>query len=122
MNTSRLRDEPTSETPRAARAIATLINRRLLTLDPAQVLHISTSLPFRELAVTAWLHSHDPAPERGEQFARDPARSVRLAVAEALPRLGSVAPGVVEALLARLRQDPSARVRRTVSENSNRAA
>jgi hypothetical protein len=97
----------------AARAIATLINRRLVILDPAQVLQISTSVPFRELAVTAWLHSHDPAPERGEQFARDPARSVRLAVAEALPRIGTVAPGAVEALLARLRHDPSARVRRT---------
>lgn len=106
----------------AARAIATLVNRQLVTLDPAQVLQTSTSVPFRELAVLAWLHGHDPAPERGEQFARDPARPVRLAVAEALPRLRTIAPGVIEPLLAQLRHDPSARVRQTVTENSNRAA
>jgi hypothetical protein len=106
----------------AARAIATLIDRQLVTLDPAQVLQISTSVPFRELAVVAWLHSHHLAPERGEQFARDPAWQVRLAMAEALPRLRTVVPGIVEPLLAQLRHDPSARVRRTVIENSNRAA
>jgi len=95
----------------AARAIATLLNQRLVGLDPAQVLQISTSVPFRELATIAWLHSPNPAPELGEQFARDPAPSVRLAVAARLPRLRAIAPSLVEPLLAQLRHDPSASVR-----------
>ncbi len=37
----------------AARAIATLLDQGLVELDPAQVLQISTSEPFRELAVVA---------------------------------------------------------------------
>jgi hypothetical protein len=106
----------------AARAIATLLNQRLVELDPAQVLQISTSEPFRELAVVAWLHSPNPAAELGEQFARDPARSVRLAVAARLPRLRTIAPSLVEPLLAQLRHDPSANVREAAALDSSRAA
>jgi hypothetical protein len=106
----------------AARAIATLLDQRLVELDPAQVLQISTSEPFRELAVVAWLHSPNPAPELGEQFARDPARSVRLAVAARLPRLRAIAPSLVEPLLAQLRRDPSANVREAAALDSSRAA
>jgi hypothetical protein len=99
----------------AARAIAILLDQRLVELDPAQVLQISTSEPFRELSVVAWLHSPNPAPELGEQFARDPARSVRLAVAARLPRLRAIAPSLVELLLAQLRRDPSANVRQVAA-------
>jgi len=106
----------------AARAIATLLDQGLVQLDPAQVLQISTSEPFRELSVVAWLHSPNPAPELGEQFARDPARSVRLAVAARLPRLRAIAPSLVEPLLAQLRHDPSANVRQVAIEDSSRAA
>jgi hypothetical protein len=116
-----MRDD-SSATQGAARAIATLLNQGLVKLDPAQVLQISTSVPFRELAVVAWLHNAAHPPELGEQFARDPARSVRLAVADALPQLQTIASGLVEPLLARLRRDSSASVRRAVVENSSRAA
>jgi hypothetical protein len=106
----------------AARAIATLLDQGVLQLDPAQVLQISTDVPFRELAVIAWLHSPNPAPERGEQFVRDPARSVRLAVAAHLPRLRVIAPSLVEPLLAQLRHDPSATVRQVATEDPSKAA
>jgi len=106
----------------AARAIATLLDQGLVELDPAQVLQISTSEPFRELAVVAWLHSPNPAPELGEQFAHDPARSVRLAAAARLPRLRTIAPSLVEPLLVQLRHDPSANVRQVAAEDSSRAA
>jgi hypothetical protein len=106
----------------AARAIATLLDQGLVELDPAQVLQISTSEPFRELSVVAWLYSPNPAPELGEQFAHDPARSVRLAVAARLQRLRAIAPSLVEPLLAQLRHDPSANVRQVAIENSSRAA
>jgi hypothetical protein len=106
----------------AARAIATLLDQRLVELDPARVLQISTSEPFRELAVVAWLHSPNPAPELGEQFARDPARSVRLAVAARLPRLRAIAPSLVEPLLAQLRHDRNASVRQAAAQDSSRAA
>jgi hypothetical protein len=81
-------------------------------LDPGQVLQINTSVPFRELAVIAWLHSPNPAPEPSQQFVRDPARSV----------LRAVAPSLAEPLLAQLRHDPSACVRRAAVEDSSRAA
>jgi hypothetical protein len=116
------RRDDSSATQGAARAIATLLDRGLVKLDPAQALQISTSVPFRELAVVAWLHNAARPPELGEQLARDPARPVRLAVADALPRLQTIAPGLVEPLLARLRRDSSASVRRAVVENSSRAA
>jgi hypothetical protein len=106
----------------AARAIATLLDQGLVQLDPAQVLQISTSVPFRELAVIAWLRSSSPAPELGEQFVRDRARSVRLAVAARLPQPRAIAPSLAEPLLAQLRHDASASVRQAASEESSRAA
>ena len=106
----------------AARAIATLLDQRLVEVDPAQVLQLSTSVPFRELAVIAWLHRPNPAAELGEQFARDPARSVRLAVAAQLPRLRAIAPSLVEPLLAQLRHDRNASVRQAAAQDSSRAA
>jgi hypothetical protein len=116
------RHNDSSATQGAARAIATLLDQGLVQLDPGQVLQINTSVPFRELAVIAWLHSPNPASEFGERFACDPARPVRLAVAAQLSRLRTVAPSQAEPLLARLRRDPSASVRQAASEDSSRAA
>jgi hypothetical protein len=116
------RQDDSSAVQGAARAIATLLDQGLVQLDPGQILQIDTSVPFRELAVIAWLHSPNPVPEPGQQFVRDPARSVRLAVAARLPRLRAVAPSQAEPLLARLRHDPSASVRQAANEDSSRAA
>jgi hypothetical protein len=106
----------------AARAIVPLVEHGLVQLDPGQILQISTRTPFRELAVITWLHSPNPTSELGEQFAQDPARAVRLAVAAGLPRLRTMAPHLVQPLVDRLRGDPSASVRRAAAEVSSRAA
>jgi hypothetical protein len=106
----------------AARAIARLIDQGLVTLDAARVLEISRSVPFRELAVMAWCHSDNPALEVADQFAHDPARLVRLALAEALPELGKVASRLLQPLLDRLNRDPSATVRHAAIKGSRRAA
>jgi hypothetical protein len=106
----------------AAHAIAVLLEHGLLKLRSAQILQISTSVPFRQTAVVAWLHSPDPAPEFGDQFVRDPARPVRLTMANALMRLRTMSPRLAEHLHAQLRRDPSARVRQIAAETPSKAA
>jgi HEAT repeats len=106
----------------AARSIWRLMDDGLVILEAAQVLEIGKAVPFRVLAVMAWCRTQNPTPELADQFAQDPARSVRRALAEALPQLNAVAPQLVQPLLDRLRRDPSAVVRQAAVQGSSKAA